>query len=148
MFVRNYRKISFNEITAYECKILDTWQTIIKTLRVTWICNQIDRTKAGRRDILQGNLFARCGTWKKRPNVSLRGRCHRWLCRVKEVKGVDKRIYVKYWLIIARRPRYHGLMTAGRFSRNGLRYTPAGNMNELIIDARCRRARRADEMLA
>jgi len=58
-------------------------------------------------------------------------------CRVKEVKGVGKRSYVKHRLIVARRPRYHSLMTVGRFSRNGLRYTPAGNTNELIIDINC-----------
>lgn len=63
-------------------------------------------------------------------------------CRVKEVKGVGKRSYVKHRLIVARGPRYHSLMTTGRFSRNGLRYTPTGNTNELIIDIKCQQARR------
>lgn len=53
-------------------------------------------------------------------------------CRIKEVKRAGGGSYVKHRLIVARGPRYHGLMTAGRFSRNGLRYMPAGIMNELI----------------
>lgn len=97
-------------------------------MRDVWRCNQVDRTKDRRSP---KKSLREVWHLKKKPNVSLRGRCHRWLCRVKEVKGVGKRIYVKYWLIVARGPRYHGLMTAGRFSRNGLRYTPAGN--ELIM---------------
>jgi len=52
---------------------------------------------------------------------------------------VGKRSYVKQRRIVARGPRYHALMTAGRFSRNGLRYAPTDTANELISDARCRR---------